>query len=59
MNKAKPRKCPRCGYIFSGEQLVRCPRCNMNLLEKCMDCDGCSSSLWERGKQTCTDMEEK
>lgn len=55
MDKAKPRKCPQCGYILPEGQLVRCPRCNMNLLEKCSDCTGCPTSLWEKGKKRCID----
>ena len=53
MSGLKYRKCTQCGYILTAEQLVRCPRCNMNLLKKCSDCSGCPTSLWEKGKQSC------
>lgn len=55
----KMRKCPRCGYNLLHQDLLRCPRCNMNLLERCLDCAGCSPSLWERKDEPCPEEKKK
>ncbi len=57
MVKAKPGKCPRCGYLLPQKDMLRCPRCNTSIAEKCADCSGCGPVLW--GKREECKKEEK
>jgi len=52
MVKTKPGKCPRCGYLLPQKDMLRCPRCNTSIAEKCADCSGCGPVLWGK-KEDC------
>ncbi|MEW5922173.1 MAG: hypothetical protein AB1796_14760 [Bacillota bacterium] len=49
----KKGRCPQCGYRLPHKETLRCPRCNMSLVEKCLDCAGCSPSVWEKKDDAC------
>ena len=58
MEKVKEKKCPRCGYKLPQSIILLCPRCNMSLMVKCEDCEGCGPSLWKKKNNTCLDVDK-
>ena len=55
MADMKTGRCPQCGYRLPKKETLRCPRCNMSLVEKCLDCKGCSLAAWEKKDDVCSD----
>jgi predicted amidophosphoribosyltransferase len=53
MANTRTGSCPQCGYRLPKKETLRCPRCNMSLVEKCLDCTGCSPSAWEKKDDVC------
>ncbi len=53
MANTKTGRCPQCGYRLPKKETLRCPRCNMSLVEKCLDCTGCSPYAWEKNDDVC------